>query len=193
MIPNSADVMPGGVNSVKYVPGAELYVLNPTSPANLFPSISIPYQILLQIPLIYKMNKRLVLHFDINGTITPVDTTEPGSKEENANMVIAKSVYGEPSSVHSSHSVAPPFQGEADFVLPFDVRVVGKFVCDNYENEENYDKTFVIYNYGVVAFDLFNPHQKFIINKDGKVVCAIAPRTTVKDQEFVQNIEDLLK
>lgn len=38
--------------------------------------------------------KKLVLHFDINGTITPVDTTEPGSKEENANMVIAKSVYG---------------------------------------------------------------------------------------------------
>ncbi len=38
--------------------------------------------------------KKLVLHFDINGTITPVDTTEPGNKEENANMVIAKSVYG---------------------------------------------------------------------------------------------------
>ncbi|QKF93688.1 hypothetical protein QKU48_gp0230 [Fadolivirus algeromassiliense] len=37
---------------------------------------------------------RLVLHFDINGTITPVDTTEPGSNEENANMVIAKSYYG---------------------------------------------------------------------------------------------------
>lgn len=36
----------------------------------------------------------LVLHFDINGTITPVDTTEPGNKEENANMVISKSVYG---------------------------------------------------------------------------------------------------
>ena len=40
------------------------------------------------------MALRLVLHFDINGTITPVDTTEPGSKEQNANMVIAKSVYG---------------------------------------------------------------------------------------------------
>ena len=37
---------------------------------------------------------KLVLHFDINGTITPVDTTEPGTKPENANMVIAKSVYG---------------------------------------------------------------------------------------------------
>lgn len=37
---------------------------------------------------------KLVLHFDINGTITPVDTTEPGNKEENANMVIAKSVFG---------------------------------------------------------------------------------------------------
>ena len=38
--------------------------------------------------------RRLVLHFDINGTITPIDTTEPGSKVDNANMVIAKSVYG---------------------------------------------------------------------------------------------------
>ena len=34
---------------------------------------------------------RLVLHFDINGTITADDTTEPGSHEENANMVLAKS------------------------------------------------------------------------------------------------------
>ena len=40
------------------------------------------------------MSLPLVLHFDINGTITPVDTTEPGTKEQNANMVIAKSVYG---------------------------------------------------------------------------------------------------
>lgn len=38
--------------------------------------------------------KPLVLHFDINGTITAIDTTEPGTKEECANMVIAKSVYG---------------------------------------------------------------------------------------------------
>lgn len=38
--------------------------------------------------------QKLVLHFDINGTITPVDTTEPGNKVENANMVISKSVYG---------------------------------------------------------------------------------------------------
>ena len=37
---------------------------------------------------------RLVLHFDINGTITPVDTTEPGNNIENANMVVAKSVFG---------------------------------------------------------------------------------------------------
>lgn len=37
---------------------------------------------------------KLVLHFDINGTITPVDTTEPGNKEENSNMVVAKSFYG---------------------------------------------------------------------------------------------------
>ncbi len=37
---------------------------------------------------------KLILHFDINGTITPVDTTEPGNNIENANMVIAKSVFG---------------------------------------------------------------------------------------------------
>ena len=37
---------------------------------------------------------KLVLHFDINGTITPVDTVEPGTKIENSNMVISKSVYG---------------------------------------------------------------------------------------------------
>lgn len=36
----------------------------------------------------------LVLHFDINGTITPIDTTEPGTNEQNANMVVAKSYYG---------------------------------------------------------------------------------------------------
>lgn len=36
-------------------------------------------------------------------------------------------------------------------------------------------------------------YQKFIINREGKVVCSIAPRTTVNDQEFLQNIEDLLK
>ena len=38
--------------------------------------------------------KSLILHFDINGTITAVDTTEPGSVEENANMVLSKSYYG---------------------------------------------------------------------------------------------------
>lgn len=37
---------------------------------------------------------KLVLHFDINGTITAVDTTEPGTKEENANMVLSKSYFG---------------------------------------------------------------------------------------------------
>lgn len=37
---------------------------------------------------------KLILHFDINGTITPVDTTELGNNLENANMVISKSVYG---------------------------------------------------------------------------------------------------
>ena len=38
--------------------------------------------------------EKLILHFDINGTITPVDTTETGNNLENANMVISKSVYG---------------------------------------------------------------------------------------------------
>jgi len=37
---------------------------------------------------------KLILHFDINGTITPFDTTEPGTKLENANVIIAKNVYG---------------------------------------------------------------------------------------------------
>lgn len=37
---------------------------------------------------------RLVLHFDINGTIIANDSTEVGTKEENANMVLSKSVYG---------------------------------------------------------------------------------------------------
>ena len=37
---------------------------------------------------------KLVLHFDINGTITPVDTTEIGTTFSAANMVISKSVYG---------------------------------------------------------------------------------------------------
>lgn len=37
---------------------------------------------------------RSVFHFDINGTITAVDTTEIGTPIQNANMVISKSVYG---------------------------------------------------------------------------------------------------
>jgi len=40
------------------------------------------------------MSNKLVLHFDINGTITSVDSTELGSDYENANMTLAKSVYG---------------------------------------------------------------------------------------------------
>jgi hypothetical protein len=38
---------------------------------------------------------RPVFHFDINGTITAYDATEPGTPIENANMVISKSVYGQ--------------------------------------------------------------------------------------------------
>lgn len=36
-------------------------------------------------------------------------------------------------------------------------------------------------------------YQKFIIDRNGKVVSSVAPRTTVNDQEFLQNIDDLLK
>lgn len=46
---------------------------------------------------------------------------------------------------------------------------------------------------GVVDAPVKWNYQKFIINKDGRVVCSIAPRTTVNDQEFLQNIDDLLK
>lgn len=46
---------------------------------------------------------------------------------------------------------------------------------------------------GVVDAPIKWNYQKFIINKEGKVVASIPPRTTVNDQEFMQNIEDLLK
>ncbi len=38
--------------------------------------------------------KKVVIHFDINGTITAVDTTEPGNAEQNANMIVARSTMG---------------------------------------------------------------------------------------------------
>ncbi len=38
--------------------------------------------------------KRLVLHFDVNSTITAVDSTEEGTDEQNANMLLAKSCFG---------------------------------------------------------------------------------------------------
>lgn len=37
---------------------------------------------------------KLVLHFDINGTIMAFDSTENGTDEENANMIFAKNTYG---------------------------------------------------------------------------------------------------
>lgn len=37
---------------------------------------------------------KLILHFDINGTITAIDSTETGSDHENANMTLSRSVYG---------------------------------------------------------------------------------------------------
>jgi glutathione peroxidase len=36
-------------------------------------------------------------------------------------------------------------------------------------------------------------YQKYIIDRDGRVVASINPRTSVNDPEFLQNIEDLLK
>ena len=41
-----------------------------------------------------KTSKRKVFHWDINGTITATDTTEPCTVEENANMIISRSVFG---------------------------------------------------------------------------------------------------
>ena len=46
---------------------------------------------------------------------------------------------------------------------------------------------------GIVDAPIKWNYQKFIIDRNGKVVCSIAPRTSVKDIEFIQNIEDLLK
>lgn len=37
---------------------------------------------------------KLVAHFDINGTITAVDSTEPGNDEQNANMMLSKCYKG---------------------------------------------------------------------------------------------------
>src|SRR5580704_11421813 len=37
---------------------------------------------------------QVVLHFDINGTITAVDSTEVGTDAENTNMTLARSAYG---------------------------------------------------------------------------------------------------
>lgn len=38
--------------------------------------------------------KKVVVHFDINGTITAVDNTEPGTAEQNANMLLARTTQG---------------------------------------------------------------------------------------------------
>lgn len=46
---------------------------------------------------------------------------------------------------------------------------------------------------GVIDAPIKWNYQKFIIDKNGKVYSSVAPRTTVNDQEFLQNIEDLLK
>ena len=46
---------------------------------------------------------------------------------------------------------------------------------------------------GVIDAPIKWNYQKFIINREGYVVASVPPRTTVNDQEFMQNIEDLLK
>ena len=46
---------------------------------------------------------------------------------------------------------------------------------------------------GVVDAPVKWNYQKYIIDRNGNLVASINPRTTVKDQEFLQNIEDLLK
>ena len=46
---------------------------------------------------------------------------------------------------------------------------------------------------GVIDAPVKWNYQKFVIGKDGHVVSSFNPRTTVKDEEFVEQIEDLLK
>ena len=46
---------------------------------------------------------------------------------------------------------------------------------------------------GVIDAPIKWNYQKFIIDRNGKVVSSVPPRTTVNDQEFMQYIEDLLK
>lgn len=38
---------------------------------------------------------KLVLHFDINGTIIGFDSTETGTPNQNANLILAKNIYGQ--------------------------------------------------------------------------------------------------
>jgi len=57
---------------------------------------------------------KLVLHFDINGTITAVDSTEIGNDYENANMTIARSVLGKVMSGRWVHT------GVADTISYYD-------------------------------------------------------------------------
>lgn len=46
---------------------------------------------------------------------------------------------------------------------------------------------------GVIDAPVKWNYQKFIIDKNGKVVTSISPRTTVNDEEFLQYINDLVK
>ena len=59
----------------------------------------------------------LVLHFDINGTIIPSDSTEVGTIEENANMVISKSVYGK---IHDSWILNDDYRDQTDSISYYD-------------------------------------------------------------------------
>lgn len=61
-----------------------------------------------------------------------------------------------------------------------DIAPLYKFLTEKSEN-------------GVIDAPIKWNYQKFIIDRNGKVVCSISPRTTVNDAEFLQNIDDLLK
>jgi glutathione peroxidase len=46
---------------------------------------------------------------------------------------------------------------------------------------------------GVVDAPIKWNYQKFIIDRNGKVVCSIAPRTSVNDVEFITKYRRLIK
>lgn len=83
---------------------------------------------------------KLVIHWDINGTITAVDSTEHGSEIDNANMVVSKSVFGK---------------------VVNGVWVLNDDVCENYESQTYYDylKSVDKENYKKRSFDFTKPNN----------------------------------